>query len=1224
MKKNVYTILIFTVFLVLSSPLSNISHVKAQNTDTSIWTLVETIINPLNIPSESHSSDPFSMGSYSKTRISETSMSLSSHSVIEGVWGFDNSFEFGWDKPPQTLIPGETIILKTTGTASWNLNQTAYFNEFWFMVGVPVRGTYTAMDYRGLSEVSPREDWDNTGPPTRETTVLSSTMEKTTSVRIPEIHNLQTITETFTITVDLDRNPVQWVYQPSSQPPQPQRNPSFNVNPVEGYSGDEVSCEGTEFPSNEEVEIHWDSPNGPIIGRVQTDSNGNFKVNVFIPVDQDPGDYTIYAVSVNTLLSSPFKVLEELCISGYVHIKFLEGLPLRDVPVLLWRIDLVAGGPNVLVGTSITDENGYYRICSDQIMFPSGLFYIDVQLIERRSRTADFGIKIIDQEYHWTDRFTNPPPYVITFGEDGKQGVNSISDAFEITDEFDLDRDLWVNYVDDNQDTENREDHAFNAAIIYYHTHQAMRFYRDVLNVNIARDTPVYVHQAEEGAWHIFDEGIFMGEVASLWNNGHAPKNREYHEYSHWVMGQTYGQMPPLWAENIDFNGNGLIDADTNHGDYSSLYPTGASSYNELSSSDAWTEGFAEFMALVIADYYRNIVFEPFWQDILPNYIYTIGHPFPYLVNLELNYYAAFDEEYTLASILWDIYDPISGFDKISLSITKLWDLISQRHVLPIYYNSTENYIQDFLGDGYTYSTIPEIRERQEESQYTWYPTETRYIYYVRDLYDVLVEAAGTDPSLTIEDIDETFRAHKEFLNSFYNYDDYSIPPHLDGNIITVADTGSTINLETSTPPAQSWWSNGFEVKIDNNGWGSGVMVEKEFDATGWLYAWIWVDAPEGVEMSVVVEDYAGEWISEFTSNGQGFNQPHVVILGPKNLFLGQNGFIPNPYSNTPEEIDGPRIYFQNQIPIKKMGLLFHSPGSYIVDIGPMLLTRGYPWKPGVYQIMGIGDPGASSFRPYRRNKPSIEGALIQVSLDEVPAVLTIEKKYAPPYQDLDFTHTVILTEKTSSVGLYVDPSLDGVDNEVILSIQMEGFFSSEPVSITSSTYWDNIGTDEHIMELVFDLEPYESSGISVNTHVISKGMDDSGIPLDISSSFLTDESVFSRLSIDNAKQGDQIVWLIYGPNSIEEESEYILNWSGEGYVYTWLELDEYDPKQVIGQWEVIVYVNGDEVSSEYFAVEAETSQIPGLPLEALIIGIILTSLILHVGARARARLVFI
>ncbi len=460
-------------------------------------------------------------------------------------------------------------------------------------------------------------------------------------------------------------------------------------------------------------------------------------------------------------------------------------------------------------------------------------------------------------------------------------------------------------------------------------------------------------------------------------------------------------------------------------------------------------------------------------RDGLPNYIYTVFHPIPTLFNIELNHAASFFEEFSLASILWDFYDPLNTIDddSVFMPIEDLWEVLMTNYTVPVYYSTLGNEIYDFLGDGYTYSTLPDLREIQDESGFTEYPMEERHIYYIRDLYDALVYASVGNPMLTIDSIDEIFGSHRQYMNSYYIYDDYSNPPLIDSNIVTVADTGSSVQFTQSSPPDRSWWANGITVSGENVGWGSGIMVEKEFESTGWLYAWVYVNAPAGTEMSVVVEDYAGQWISPFTSDGQGFTQPHVVLLGPKYTLPEQNGFVPNPYSLTPEASTGPRTY-DEKVPFLKIGLLVHTPGSFEVDIGPIVLIRGYPWKSGMYQVMGIGDPGASPSRPYRRNKPAIEGASILMSIDEIPAILKIEEKYAPPYEDLSFTYYFNLTEMTSLVGLFVEPGVDGVDNEVIISVEKDGYISSDPISITSSSFIESLGVEEHIMEVDIELTP--------------------------------------------------------------------------------------------------------------------------------------------------------
>lgn len=1291
MNKRFLSIFIIAIFFASNSLDSGLFSVTAQEVEEVKWVLVDTIINPDDYSLVTEETAPGLQGTKQSLALSETALSINYRLVFDGVWVYDSIFRFTWDKPPDELQPGESIELSMTGEASWKLNETAYFNPAIWVTPRFIEGAYSAIDHQGIpraliEEIGVEHDpdmlvgppyWEITEPPSRwerGEIEFTETESKSFRLSVPQVVGLETIDETLTIYAGPGIPAVKWMYQPLV--PRAPMQPKFSVDPTEAYPDDEISCEGANFPPKAEVTLHWDSPDGPEVGRTKTDKDGDFEVPIKIPPDADPRIHTVYAKSNSTVLSAQVTVLEWLCVSGFVKIRFIEGLPLRDVIVELWRTNSISGGRHLLVGNTSTNERGFYRICNSSIQIPSGLYYFKVYLAEFRQRTRDLGIRIIDNstaKINFNDLLNGSLPlgenFNVTFGKDGNMGVSDNSQYFQIRDQYDLERDLWFTYfhpVDDNSDTPVREDHAFNAAIIYYHTHQAMRFYRDVLGVNVVGvsinqwiddrpmcrlidrcvnySSPIYIHCVKPGIFSIYNAGIFMDDWGSLYSNGNAPKNREYHEYSHWMMDQFFGEMPIrsinrslLWSEaNItesewfDFNDNGRYDQDVSNGGYSfSLYPKpwlSKREYNELSSSDGWTEGVVEFMSLAIADHYRNSVFEPFWLDLLPNYIYPIGHPFPRMHNLELNLNPSdhYGEQFTVASILWDIYDPVkpSDHDNVQMSIRDIWRLINSTHEFPEYYiDGTTLEMLNFTGDGYTYSTIPWIREAQEASGWTSYPMEERNITYVKDLYDVLAEAAESDPMLSLEAVDEIFRAHREFLNTFYVYDDYSIPPLLDGNIVMVEDDGSSIHLDQSTPPAHFWWSNGFEVTVDNTGWGSGFMVEKTFDATGWLYAWVWVDAPEGIEMSVVVEDWDGEWISPFTSNGQGFNQPHVAILGPRSFFSpDKNGFIPNPHHNTPENEYGPRIYFQNQIPVKKIGLLFHTPGSYTVDIGPIVLIRGYPWRPGMFQIMGIGDPGASSFRPYRRNTPPIDSASVQISIDEVPAVLNVEMKYAPPYDDLSFTYPLTLTEKTSSVGLFIEPSTGEVDNEIIISVEKEGYLSSEPISISGSHYGENLGKKEHVMEVSFDLEPEPSGGLVVRDHLLCTFVDASGEPKGTTDSFYSDENVYSWLSVADVKEGDMMTWLFKGPNSIEIESEIQFDWSGEGSGYAYFSLSEFDSQQVVGDWIVTVSVNGEEVLVDYFEVTKAGSDVLILAFILIAVGIPVVIFIFWWRRRSRAR----
>ena len=80
---------------------------------------------------------------------------------------------------------------------------------------------------------------------------------------------------------------VEWFYRCEKvEPAAPPRNPMFTVDPpAEGYAGDEADCIGGDFEPGVEVILRWDSSDGPEIGQVVPDSDGNFNVSVTIPLD---------------------------------------------------------------------------------------------------------------------------------------------------------------------------------------------------------------------------------------------------------------------------------------------------------------------------------------------------------------------------------------------------------------------------------------------------------------------------------------------------------------------------------------------------------------------------------------------------------------------------------------------------------------------------------------------------------------------------------------------------------------------------------------------------------------------------------------------------------------------------------------------------------------------------------------------------------------------------
>ena len=72
---------------------------------------------------------------------------------------------------------------------------------------------------------------------------------------------------------------------------------------------------------------------------------------------------------------------------------------------------------------------------------------------------------------------------------------------------------------------------------------------------------------------------VVLGTETSAREHGDVPDNREYHEFGHYFLADLFGRSLPLHPDNAP------------HGGY----------YRNPSSSDSWTEGFAEFYSLMVA-----------------------------------------------------------------------------------------------------------------------------------------------------------------------------------------------------------------------------------------------------------------------------------------------------------------------------------------------------------------------------------------------------------------------------------------------------------------------------------------------------------------------------------------------------------------------------------------------------------------------------------------------
>ncbi|MBX3050633.1 MAG: IPT/TIG domain-containing protein [Caldilineaceae bacterium] len=289
--------------------------------------------------------------------------------------------------------------------------------------------------------------------------------------------------------------------------------------------------------------------------------------------------------------------------------------------------------------------------------------------------------------------------------------------------------------------------------VIYYHTHQASDLVR-LLYPKLDYSLPVdMVGFANAGGvfWQgEFSDGSNAGvdpyisiEAAnnsSLISDGGRPDNREWHEFGHHVMADTFENKMPDDPANC--HSPPLPTDDCNHG-----------GYDNVSTTDSWSEGWAEFFSMLVA---RDVA-----KEARPE-LYTVGgNPF----NLENNRLAWDEylttngtvrfEELAVAALLWDIVDPVDARD-----FTLLKD--NQR-----YADCVEVDFKTFWQDIFT----PEVFLTSPVA-----PKDYGYIFDIKSLYDVLRSRGvgqGHSREGPLNDLDELFVSHGFFadVNGNGSYD---------------------------------------------------------------------------------------------------------------------------------------------------------------------------------------------------------------------------------------------------------------------------------------------------------------------------------------------------------------------------------------------------------------------------------------------------------------------
>jgi hypothetical protein len=193
-------------------------------------------------------------------------------------------------------------------------------------------------------------------------------------------------------------------------------------------------------------------------------------------------------------------------------------------------------------------------------------------------------------------------------------------------------------------------------APVYAHISQAIDFALVALKANIDYKLPVdvYVGGEESVYYSRPSSSIAIGKKETAYGSIHRPDNREYHEFSHHIMfSQWNGDTIML---PIDKNHGGFVNSNT---------------------ADSYTEGFAEFMAMAIADR----VHDPAnW----PPEIY--GGYGSYEDNIKVWERFGKSEERAVCGALWDLYDGADPADNdtVTIPLTEMWSILKVKR--PTFY----------------------------------------------------------------------------------------------------------------------------------------------------------------------------------------------------------------------------------------------------------------------------------------------------------------------------------------------------------------------------------------------------------------------------------------------------------------------------------------------------------------------------------------------------------
>lgn len=295
--------------------------------------------------------------------------------------------------------------------------------------------------------------------------------------------------------------------------------------------------------------------------------------------------------------------------------------PLRHAKII-WKGSQEAGAQDKEIVTA-TDENGNFEIPA--VLEPGKQYQFDIEFTYRKGDKDYFSIS--DAGVY--NVATYPHTFAYTGAKDLRQDVNFITEL----------------------DPMKKDDEAYVAGVtstlyLFDTTANALEFYQDHLGETLDCNLPlsIYPFWPDRRSKFEIDSGrgnktpspaIILKPDDSTFDNPIHSQYIVYHEFSHYAMYCIYGKKFP--ASPADAGG---VVKNLNHGGY--MNP---------STSDSFTEGFADFMPAIIAEYYGNPQ---------PGASSGMGSVDDIIRAWE---YEGKAEEYAVSTTLWNIYNTDTHYE---------------------------------------------------------------------------------------------------------------------------------------------------------------------------------------------------------------------------------------------------------------------------------------------------------------------------------------------------------------------------------------------------------------------------------------------------------------------------------------------------------------------------------------------------------------------------------